>query len=211
VHGRPDLAGHPDTVRWNARYRGRGAPSFAAHPLVRAALALPVPAGPVLDLASGPSGSVLLAAESGRLAVAVDASDVALDLLGREVARLGLAGLVSLVHADLKQWRPEPGRYAVVLCTGYWDALLFPAAAAAVARGGLLGWEAFTAGARQARPRLPADWCLADGEPASLLPGCFELISQQEDAAALAGPVRRMLARRCGLPAPAGRRPPWWG
>jgi hypothetical protein len=56
------LAGHPDRLRWNARYRGNFVPSFRPHPLAERALALGLPAGPVLDLACGPSGSALLLA-----------------------------------------------------------------------------------------------------------------------------------------------------
>src|SRR5690242_21506563 len=58
----PDLEGHPDRLKWNARYRHLFAARFTPHPLAVAALALPLPAGPVLDLASGPSGSALAAA-----------------------------------------------------------------------------------------------------------------------------------------------------
>jgi hypothetical protein len=32
------LAGHPDRLRWNARYEGGYMPSFAAHPLAEVAL-----------------------------------------------------------------------------------------------------------------------------------------------------------------------------
>jgi hypothetical protein len=70
---------------------------------------------------------------------------------------------------------------------------VFAAAAAAVANGGLLAWEALTAEARQAHPDLPPEWCLAAGEPASLLPPRFTLIDQSD----LPGRERRqMLARR---------------
>jgi hypothetical protein len=188
----PDLADQPDRLRWNATYSGGFAATFAAHPLAEAALAMPLPDGPVLDLASGPSGSVLLAAAAGRRAVAVDASDVALDLLDREAARRQLAGLVDEVHADLTVWRPEPASYALVLGTGYWDRALFAAAAQAVLPGGLLGWEAFTADALLVRPGMPAQWCLGDGEPASLLPAGYHVLRHQD----LAGARRRLLARQ---------------
>jgi SAM-dependent methyltransferase len=188
----PDLADQPDRLRWNARYSGDFAATFAAHPLAGAALAMPLPAGPVLDLASGPSGAVLLAAAAGRRGIAVDASDVALDLLDREAARRQLAGLVDEVHADLAVWRPEPASYALVLCTGYWDPALFAAAAQAVLPGGLLGWEAFTADALRVRPGMRAQWCLGAGEPASLLPAGYQVLSQQDQA----GARRRLLARR---------------
>ncbi|HUZ57002.1 MAG TPA: methyltransferase domain-containing protein [Streptosporangiaceae bacterium] len=192
----PDLADQPDRLRWNARYSSGFAVTFAAHPLAVAALALPLPDGPVLDLASGPSGSVLLAAAAGRRAVAVDASDVALDLLDREAGRRQVAGLVREVHADLTAWRPEPASYALVLCTGYWDRELFADAAQAVLPGGLLGWEAFTADALRVRPGMPAQWCLRDGEPASLLPAGYQVLSQQDLPDARAGTRRRLLARR---------------
>ena len=160
------------------------------------ALSTPLPDGPVLDLASGPSGSALLAAAAGRRVTAVDVSDAALRLLAEEASRRGVMTLVSLVHADLAAWRPQPGSYAAVLCTGYWDRNLFPAAAAAVTADGVLGWEAFTANARSVRPSLPEAWVLGAGEPASLLPGAFETLSQRELPDDQAGAKRRLLAHR---------------
>ena len=100
------------------------------------------------------------------------------------------------MQADLTAGRPTPGSYAAVLCTGYWDRDLFPAAANAVAEAGLLAWEAFTTDARRARPQLPAAWCLATGEPASLLPAPFEILSQHDVPHDQAGAKRRLLARR---------------
>lgn len=188
----PDLADHPDRIRWNARYTGGFQPSFLPHPLAEQALSLPLPPGPVLDLASGPSGSALLAAAAGRAVIAVDVSEVALGLLSAEAATRRLGSQITLVHADLAGWRP-PGSYALVLCTGYWDRTAFDAAAAAVAPGGLLGWEALTQAARQARPGLSGGWCLGDGEPASLLPGGFTVLGQHDTAN---GSKRRLLARR---------------
>ena len=196
----PDLEGHPDRLKWNARYRHLFAARFTPHPLAAAALALPppygpLPDGPVLDLASGPSGSALAAAAAGREVIAVDASEVALTILAKEAARRGLAGLVTPVQADLRAWRPEPGSYALVLGTGYWDRDLFPGAAAAVAAGGLLAWEAFTAEARQSRPGLEPGWCLDPGEPASLLPAGYEVLAHPAAETAPGG-RRRLLARR---------------
>ncbi|MBO0816550.1 MAG: class I SAM-dependent methyltransferase [Actinobacteria bacterium] len=160
------------------------------------ALSLPLPDGPVLDLASGPSGSTLLAAAAGRRVTAVDVSDAALCLLAEEASRRGVLDFVSPVHADLTAWRPQPGSYAVVLCTGYWDRDLFPAAADAVTAGGMLGWEAFTADARRVRPNMPEAWLLGAGEPACLLPATFEALSQHELPDDRAGAKRQLLARR---------------
>jgi hypothetical protein len=106
----PDLAAHPDRLSWNARYAG-GFTARSCRTRWRTG-ACAAPARPVLDLASGPSGSSSLAAAAGRRSIAVDASDVALGLLGSEA---------TVVHADLGRWRAEPNSYALVLCAGFWD------------------------------------------------------------------------------------------
>jgi SAM-dependent methyltransferase len=195
---RPGPAGRPDQVRWNARYGAGLEASFEPHPLAVRALSLPLPDGPVADLACGPSGSALLAAAAGRRVTAVDVSEVALDLLAEQARRRGLGDLISLVHADLATWRPEPGGYALVLGTGYWDRAVFAVAARAVAPGGALGWEAFTADARRVRPGLRADWCLEPGEPASLLPAGFAVLGQHDLPGSEHGTKRRLLARHPG-------------
>ena len=189
-----DLAGHPDRLRWNARYATGGAAAFAPHPLAVRALALELPPGPVLELACGPSGSALLAAEAGRAVTAVDVSEVGLGRLDAEARRRGLGSRITLLQADLTTWYPPSCRYALVLCTGYWDLAVFATGAAAVAPEGLLGWEAFTAEARLARPALRAQWCLGPGEPAALLPAGFAVLSQ-EDIDGGRGARRRLLAR----------------
>jgi SAM-dependent methyltransferase len=198
--GHPDLAGHPDQVRWDARYTG-STPSFRPHPLAEQALGPdlpggPLPAGQVADLACGPSGSALLAAALGRQVTAVDVSAVALDLLGQEARRRGLAGRITLVHADLASWHPDPAGYSLVLCTGFWDRAVFAVAARATVPGGVLGWEAFTEAARQARPTLNPAWCLGPGEPATLLPGGFSVLTQHDVPNPGHGDRRRLLARR---------------
>jgi hypothetical protein len=193
----PELASNPDRLRWNARYGSGSAPSFAAHPLAEEALALPLPDGPVLELASGPSGSALLAAAAGRLVTAVDASDVALGMLADEARRRQLDGLITLVQADLGSWRPVAAAFSLVLCTGYWDRVVFGYAATAVRDGGLLGWEALTEAARVDRPQIPAQWCVGPSEPASLLPPGFTVLSQQ-DVGTDPPARRRLLARRRG-------------
>ena len=192
---------HPDRIRWNAKYGTGFAPSFRPHPLAARALALDLPDGPVADLACGPSGAALMAAEQGRPVTAVDVSEVALGLLGAEAGRRGLGHLITLVHADLSGWVPEPRSHALVLGIGFWDAAVFRAAAAAVADGGLLAWEALTAGARRTHLSLPPEWCLAPGEPASLLPPGFTVLDQSEIPARNR---RRMLARRDHVPKGTG-------
>jgi SAM-dependent methyltransferase len=184
---------HPDRIRWNAKYGADFVPSFRPHPLAVRALDASLPEGPVADLACGPSGAALLAAEQGRRVAAVDVSEVALGLLGAEAERRGLGHLITLVHADLSGWAPEPRSHALVLATGFWDAAVFAAAAAAVADGGLLAWEALTAEARRRHSGLPPEFCVGPGEPASLLSGDFSVLDQSEVPGR---DRRRMLARR---------------
>jgi SAM-dependent methyltransferase len=184
---------HPDRVKWNAKYGAGFVPSFRPHPLAVRALALGPPDGPVADLACGASGAALLAAEQGRRVTAVDVSEVALGLLGAEAGRRGLGHLITLVHADLSGWAPEPRSYALVLATGFWEAAVFAAAAAAVADSGLLAWEAYADDARRMRPALPPEWCLQPGEPASLLPPEYSVLEQSEVPGR---DRRRLLARR---------------
>ena len=69
-------------------------------------------------------------------------------------------------------------------------------AVTAVAPGGVLAWEAFTAGARRARPGLCPQWCLADGEPVSLLGTGFEVLEVRDLPDGGRGPKRALLARR---------------
>lgn len=190
-----DLADSRDRLRWNRNYSADFVPSFVPHPLAVRALSAELPAGLVLDLASGPSGSALHAAAAGRRVTAVDVSDVALGLLAAEANRRGLTDLVTIVQADLAHYRPAASSFALVLCTGFWDRQVFAAAAAGVAPGGLIGWEALTARAMRLRPGLPAEWCVSGDEPASLLPPDFEVLEQRDvDGAHTA--KRRLLARR---------------
>ncbi len=187
---------HPDRLRWNARHQS-GALNDAPQPLARAAEAAGIPAGPVLELACGLSGTALFFARQGRQVTAVDISDIALQRLGAAAAGLAL----ETVHADLKGYRPSPGRYALVLASRYWDREVFCRAAGAVAAGGLLAWETFRLAQRELRPSFRAAFCLAAGEPASLLGEEFELL-EFGDLDLPGQALRRLIARR--RPAEAG-------
>jgi SAM-dependent methyltransferase len=191
---------HPDRIKWNAKYASGFVPSFRPNPLAARALALVLPDGPVADLACGPSGAALLAAEQGRRVTAVDVSEVALGLLGAEARRRGLDDLITLVHADLSGWSPEPRSHALVLCLGFWDSEVFAGAVRVVAPGGLLAWQAYTAEARRSHPSLRPEWCLGPGEPATRLPQDFTLLDQSDTPANR----RQMLARRDHVPEGAG-------
>ena len=185
----PELTDHPDRLRWNARYSGDYVAAFRPHPLAAEALRLarlPLGAGPVLELAAGHPVTV------------IDISDAGLGLLAAEASRRGLAERLTLVHADLARWVPGADRYAVVLCTNFWERAVFDAALRAVAGDGVLAWESLTEAAREGRPQLPAQWCVGPGEPASLLPPEFDVIDQHDVPGQPGQPPlrRQLLARR---------------
>jgi len=112
--------------------------------------------GRCCDLACGTSGSALLASgRPGRRVTAVDISEVALGLLGEEARRARTRPPATTARAE-PIWRHGARSRSVIrscCAPGYWDSAVsrcrrgwrWPA-------GGLLGWEAFTAEARRARP-----------------------------------------------------------
>lgn len=185
------LRGHPDRERWNARYAAEP-PRFESHPLVAAAFAAGLPDGPVLELACGRSGSALELAAAGRRVTAVDISDLALRHLGDEARRRHLDDRIERVLADVPSYEPGRRRYAFVLATRYWDPTAFDAACAAVAPGGLLGWEALCY--EPGVDRDPGPWRVPHGELSARLPARFEVL---EELALQAGSRRstRLLAR----------------
>lgn len=198
-----ELNDHPDRYRWNERYR-EADPDFAAHPLVTEALAAGLPAGPVLELACGPSGSALALAAAGRTVTAVDISDHALAQLGLQARRRGLDALVHRVLADLPGHPVAAERYALVLATRYWDPEVFGSAATAVMPGGLLGWEALAqAASGERRP-----YRVAHGELGSRLPATFTVLAEKVYGSERHR-VSRLLARRSSVVAPGDRGAPW--
>jgi hypothetical protein len=64
-----------------------------------------------------------------------------------------------------------------------------------VAPGGTLAWETFTLAERRHRPGFAEAFCLRAGEPASLLPAGFVVLSQvdRDDGTSA---TRRLIARR---------------
>lgn len=89
----PALREHPNRVDWNARYERAGSAHapFAPVPWLADVLRAGVPDGPVLELASGRSGTALALAAHGRQVTAIDVSDVALLQLDSEAVRRGVA------------------------------------------------------------------------------------------------------------------------
>ena len=186
------MTDHPDRVRWNARYEERE-PDFAPHPLVDAALSAGLPDGPVLELACGRSGSALALAAAGRDVIAVDVSDVALHQLADEARRRGLERRLTCVLADVPSYDPPHQGFALVLCTYYWDPAAFACGVAAVAPGGVIGWEALSPDTDVGVRGCP--WYVEPGSLSARLPPEFEVLDERADRTSR-HVTTRLLARR---------------
>ncbi|MET7390642.1 class I SAM-dependent methyltransferase [Streptomyces sp. NPDC005529] len=199
------LVSHPDRIRWNSRYQRRSNESGLIPPadLLDLTASCISPPDPVLELAGGPSGTALALAEAGHRVTVTDISDTALDRLSVAAQARGIVDRLTLIHADLTVWSPPSSTsYALVLCRFYWDAAVFRRACDWTAPGGMLVWEApaLVAG-RPVHGR--AEWCLQPGEPASLLPDPFTVVSD-EDLEHHGAVVRRLVAQRAADPAAPG-------
>lgn len=144
-HERADGSGaagapQPRRLERAIRTRGFGARAVAPVPWLADVLRAGVPDGPVLELASGRSGTALALAAHGRQVTAIDVSDVALLQLDSEAVRRGVADRLNLVQADLGCWEPGETRFALVLSRLFWDAAIFHRACEAVMPGGVLAW-----------------------------------------------------------------------
>ena len=192
------LEGHPDRLKWNARYREpkRLAPRVSC-PLYEQAALLGYPVGPVLELACGMSTQALVQAAAGREVLAVDISNVALDRIRKEAVEQSLGARLICVEADLKTWRPPVDRkFALVICVMYWEPVVFDYAWPVVADGGLIAWQGFSLEHLRYRPSQNPDWCFKEGEPANRLPSGRFSVLHEEDIDEGHRVIRRMVARR---------------
>ncbi len=186
---------HPDLLKWNRKYAGQRS-SFLPHPMVHRLPLSDLPSGGILELAGGPSGSALaLAEQTGRSICVTDISDMGLKQLHEEAEVRNLARLIQCLQVDLSVWSPVAQQFALVFGLRYWDSDLFVRACEAVLPGGYIAWETFSLAEQTYRPRFRTEWCLLDGEPASLLPEGFVIVSEEELDNGEAA-TRRLIAQR---------------
>jgi tellurite methyltransferase len=184
-----------DRERWNRRYRGSAHDYTPCAWLVeRAALIRPRrPGGRALDLACGPGRNALYLARLGYQVDAWDISDVALDRLRGELARLRRGGRpldVSPRQVDLDEASLPATAYELVLDIDFLQRRLFPYMAAALEPGGLLVVRTLLR-RRAGEERNPV-YLLEPGE----LRGAFADLEQLEYAEDAAAGRAALVARR---------------
>ncbi|MFN8482024.1 MAG: methyltransferase domain-containing protein [Anaerolineae bacterium] len=147
-----------------------------------------------LDVACGAGRNALYLASLGYAVDAVDISVVGLDLLAREATARGYTGRIHALAADLDEWRPPPGVYAVVTQIAFFDPLGLDAVVAAVAAGGMLILEAFNPRRLETRPNFNPSHLIAPGALLPPLSG-WDIVYQNE-AAGERGDRTQIVARR---------------
>jgi 2-polyprenyl-3-methyl-5-hydroxy-6-metoxy-1,4-benzoquinol methylase len=195
VNNQDNLINHPDQVKWNKKYSKMIDIKFPTHPILSVLKDLSLPTAPILELACGLSGNVLSLASLGYNVLAVDISEVALNLLESTIKKNHLESKVSLLLADLTNWQPPKETFSLVLALRYWDKKSFSNACQSVIKGGFIAWETFNKHHLCYHPHFHAEWCLDSNEPANLLTSDFKILNEQDfDNGHTA--TRRLIAQR---------------
>jgi tellurite methyltransferase len=179
---------------WNAKYRAAAeeAPAEPAE-FVRELLPL-LPLGPALDLACGTGRHALLLASRQQPVIAVDSSDVALEILERRArashcavthiqraAQLGNRGRgVQLWQADLEEVSLPSQAFSLVVCVNYLQRSLFSQIERALVPGGMLLFETYTVAQLEfaGGPRNPS-YLLESGELRTAFPALRSLFYRE--------------------------------
>jgi SAM-dependent methyltransferase len=138
------------------------------------------PPGLALDVACGAGRHALALAHAGRVVEAIDRSPERCAALARRAASERLA--IRTICADLEHFPLPVGRYAVAVDTLYLDRALVPRLVRALAPGGLLLFETFTAAQLATGHPRNAAFVLAPGELLRLAAG-LRVVAYREGAA----------------------------
>ncbi|MGF1546404.1 MAG: methyltransferase domain-containing protein [Thiotrichales bacterium] len=166
-------------AKWDARYAA--APLESTRPawlLEQFAHLLP-PSGDALDLACGLGGNALWLARRGFAVRAWDLSAVAIERLGSEAARTGVA--VAAVVRDAAALASVDAGFDVIVVAHFLDRSVIPALRAAVRPGGLVFYQTYTRERRAlaSGPSNP-DFLLQPNELLTLFAGWRILLYRDE-------------------------------
>jgi SAM-dependent methyltransferase len=137
------MSQHPDAVKWNGRYQSDGHYRQQGKPsqmLQEFAHLLPK-GGVVLDAAAGVGVNALFVAQQGVPVVALDISEVGLQLLKKRAAELGVG--VDTAVFDLTQPYFPPNCVDAILNFRFLERAAFAAYQQALRPGGLIFFETF--------------------------------------------------------------------
>jgi SAM-dependent methyltransferase len=139
----PIRCSHPDAVKWNGRYKSDGQYRQKGHPsyLLQDFVHLLSKDGVVLDAAAGVGVNALFVAQQGVPVVALDISEVGLQLLKKRAVELGVA--VDTAVFDLTQPYFPPNCVAAILNFRFLERAAFAAYRQALRPGGLIFFETF--------------------------------------------------------------------
>ncbi len=133
---------HPDTDKWDLRYR-HATQDVAAAEVLRAAAHLLPQSGDALDLACGLGGNALMLAQQGLQTEAWDISAVAIERLQAAASERGLSNLRARVR-DVEQQPPAEDSFDVIVVSFFLDRDLCPALAKALRKNGLIFYQTFS-------------------------------------------------------------------
>jgi 2-polyprenyl-3-methyl-5-hydroxy-6-metoxy-1,4-benzoquinol methylase len=164
---------------WNRRYAEHssiGEPSF----VLQTFHSFLPQSGMALDIACGTGANSLFMAQYGLDVDAWDFSRVALNRLRREAADSDLAQCINTRCVEIDADVLPPSKYQVIVNCHYLDRSIIPAMKMALAPGGLLFFQTFTANKRVNLGPSKSAFLLAPGELQDLMQGLEILASQDE-------------------------------
>lgn len=125
-----------DRARWEEKYAAGVHAEREPDALLGRALAFAPPSGRALDVACGRGRHAIALARRGYDVDAVDLSPKGLASARERAGHLR----IRWIEADLDDWRPPEGAYAVVVCVDFTDERLVPRLLRALAPSGVLAY-----------------------------------------------------------------------
>jgi SAM-dependent methyltransferase len=167
-----------DRLRWDARWRERGADPGEPSVILTSLADLLPSRGRALDVGGGAGRHALWLARRGLDVTVTDISPVALEAARTAAAREGLA--LHTAALDLEREPLPQGPWDVVLAFHYFERAVLPAMAAALAPGGVLVIVQPTQSNLQRHAHPSARFLLDDGELARLVPSGLGVVRLEE-------------------------------
>lgn len=165
--------------KWNRIYAGEGTASLPATVITESLALLPTQ-GRAVDIACGRGTNAIFLAQRGLTVDAWDISDVAIDQLQERARALGLP--LNASCCDIKPERLAGQQWDVIVNCHYLDRSLTAVMKTALAPGGLILFQTFTAAKQIGSGPSNPDFLLATGELRSMFADFDVLLERDESA-----------------------------